>query len=226
MSDRRGEMSKRAFDLAIAVPALVILSPILAAIAGLGRFLLGPPVLFRQRRPGLDGRPFTIMKFRTMTDARDATGQLLPDAQRLTRFGSFLRKTSLDELPELYNVVKGEMSLVGPRPLRMEYLDRYTPQQMQRHQVRPGITGWALVNGRNTLSWEEKFGLDVWYVQNRSLLLDCKILLMTIRTIIKREGINSPGSATTEDFMGGTGDDRHLGSGHETADPPAPDEPL
>ena len=198
----QGEITKRALDLAVTVPVLVFLSPVFAVIGGLVRILLGPPVLFRQQRPGLNGEPFTIVKFRTMTDSRDAEGRLLPDFRRLTRLGRFLRKTSLDELPELLNVVKGEMSLVGPRPLRMEYLDRYSPEQARRHEVRPGITGWALVHGRNEVPWEQKFALDVWYVDNRSLGLDLKILWMTVWTIIRGQGINSPGSPTTEDFMG------------------------
>ena len=166
------------------------------------RCKLGTPVLFRQQRPGLGGRPFWLLKFRTMTEARDARGNLLPDAARLTAFGRFLRATSLDELPELLNVLKGDMSLVGPRPLLMQYLDRYTPEQARRHEVRPGITGWAQVNGRNAITWEEKFKLDVWYVDNRTLWLDIKIIFMTIWKIFKREGISQPGQATMEEFMG------------------------
>ena len=166
------------------------------------RLKLGSPVLFRQRRPGLHGKPFTIYKFRTMTDARDAQGKLLPDAERLTPFGRFLRSASLDELPELFNVLKGDMSLVGPRPLLMQYLDRYTPEQMRRHEVKPGITGWAQVNGRNAITWEQKFALDVWYVDNKSLGLDGKIILLTLWKILKREGISQPGQATMEEFMG------------------------
>lgn len=171
-------------------------------LALLVRFKLGAPVLFRQQRPGLHGRPFTLYKFRTMTDARDAEGALLPDAERLTSFGHFLRSTSLDELPELFNVLKGEMSLVGPRPLLMEYLPRYTPEQQRRHEVRPGLTGWAQVNGRNALSWEEKFALDVWYVEHCSFWLDLKILVLTTGKIINREGISQPGHATMEEFRG------------------------
>jgi sugar transferase EpsL len=165
----------------------------------------GAPVLFRQTRPGMGGKPFLMYKFRTMTDQRDTAGNLLPDEKRLTRFGKFLRSTSLDELPELINVLKGEMSLVGPRPLLMEYLGRYSPEQARRHEVRPGITGWAQVNGRNAISWEEKFKLDVWYVDNRSLWLDIKILWMTFVKVFKREGISQEGQATAEKFMGGKG---------------------
>lgn len=164
------------------------------------RLILGKPVLFRQQRPGLHGRPFTIYKFRTMTEACDAHGNLLPDGERLTRFGRFLRGTSLDELPELFNVLKGDMSLVGPRPLLMQYLDRYTPEQARRHKVKPGLTGWSQVNGRNAISWEEKFRLDVWYVDNRSIWLDIKIILITAWMIIRREGINQPGQPTMEEF--------------------------
>ena len=166
------------------------------------RSILGSPVLFRQQRPGKDGRPFTLFKFRTMTDARDGEGRLLPDAERLTAFGTFLRGTSLDELPELFNVLKGEMSLVGPRPLLMQYLPRYTPEQMRRHAVLPGITGWAQVNGRNALTWEQKFALDVWYVDHRSLGLDLKILVLTVVKALKREGISQAGQATMEEFKG------------------------
>ena len=196
---RRG---KRLFDLALTIPGLVVLSPLLAFIALMVRAKLGSPVLFRQVRPGLGGRPFTIYKFRTMTDARGSDGKLLPDGERLTRFGRFLRSASLDELPELFNVLKGGMSLVGPRPLLMEYLDRYTPEQARRHEVKPGITGQAQVNGRNALSWEEKFKLDVWYVDNWSFRLDLKIIAMTFWKILKREGINQPGQATMEEFYG------------------------
>jgi len=197
---RRG--IKRLFDLLIASIALVILSPLLLMVAVLVQFFSGSPVFFRQRRPGLHGEPFTICKFRTMTDVRDAQGNLLPDEQRLTPFGRFLRCTSLDELPELFNVLKGDMSLVGPRPLLMRYLDRYTPEQMRRHEVRPGITGWAQVNGRNALTWEQKFALDVWYVDHQSLWLDLKIIVLTVWKILKREGISQPGQATMEEFMG------------------------
>ena len=194
---------KRLFDLAVTLPLLILLSPVLAVVALLVRIKLGSPILFRQQRPGLHGRPFTIYKFRTMTDARDAQGNLLPDERRLTSWGRFLRSTSLDELPELFNVLKGDMSLVGPRPLLMQYLERYTPEQMRRHQVRPGVTGWAQINGRNVLSWEQKFALDVWYVEHWSLWLDIKIVPLTFWKIIKREGISQPGQATAEEFMEG-----------------------
>lgn len=193
---------KRFVDLILTVPAFVLLSPVLIVTALFVRIKLGSPVLFKQMRPGLNEKPFNMLKFRTMTDERDANGKLLPDAQRLTRFGRFLRATSLDELPELLNVLKGDMSLVGPRPLLMQYLDRYTPEQARRHEVKPGITGWAQVNGRNALTWEEKFKLDVWYVDNQSVWLDIKIIFMTIWKILKREGINQQGQATMEEFMG------------------------
>jgi sugar transferase EpsL len=193
---------KRILDVALTLPIMVLLSPALALIALLVRLNLGSPVLFRQQRPGLYGKPFSIHKFRTMTDARDARGSSLPDADRLTSFGRFLRRASLDELPELLNVLKGEMSLVGPRPLLMQYLQRYTPEQMRRHDAQPGITGWAQVNGRNALSWDQKFALDVWYVKNQSLPLDLKIIAMTMWKILRREGINQPGQATAEEFTG------------------------
>ena len=193
---------KRAFDLILTIPALIVLSPFLVILATLVAILLGSPVLFRQKRPGWQGQPFWLLKYRTMTDARDAAGNRLPDAARLTRFGRFLRATSLDELPELLNVLKGDMSLVGPRPLLMQYLDCYTQEQSRRHEVKPGITGWAQVNGRNAITWEEKFKLDVWYVDNWSLWLDIKILAMTIWKIMKREGINQPGQATMAEFKG------------------------
>lgn len=193
---------KRLFDIATSAVAIAFLFPVLLGLAAAIRWILGSPVLFRQQRPGLGGRPFNILKFRTMTDARGADGVLLSDAERLTRFGRFLRASSLDELPELFNVLKGDMSLVGPRPLLMQYLVRYTPEQARRHEVRPGITGWAQVNGRNAITWEEKFKLDVWYVDNWSLWLDIKIIAMTIWKILKREGISQPGQATMEEFMG------------------------
>jgi len=193
---------KRLFDLALTVPALVLLSPVLVVLSLLVRLKLGSPVLFRQIRPGLNEKPFNMLKFRTMTNARDKDGNLLPDEQRLTRFGRFLRSTSLDELPKVLNVLKGDMSLVGPRPLLTQYLDRYTPEQARRHEVKPGITGWAQVNGRNAITWEEKFKLDVWYVDNWSLWLDIKIIAMTIWKILKREGISQPGQATMEEFKG------------------------
>jgi lipopolysaccharide/colanic/teichoic acid biosynthesis glycosyltransferase len=193
---------KRTLDGLIAAFSLVVLSPVLIAVACGVRIMIGSPVLFRQQRPGLRSRPFTIEKFRTMTDDRDTKGNLLPDADRLPGFGRFLRSTSLDELPELWNVLRGEMSLVGPRPLLMQYLDRYTPEQARRHEVRPGITGWAQVNGRNALSWEEKFALDVWYVDHLSFWLDVKIMATTVWKIFKREGISQPGQATMEEFTG------------------------
>jgi sugar transferase EpsL len=194
---------KRLLDLAITLPALLLLSPVIGAVALAVRLRLGAPLLFRQQRPGLRGKPFTILKFRTMLDARDAQGRLLPDGQRLTPLGRFLRAASLDELPELLNVLRGDMTLVGPRPLLMEYLPRYTPQQLRRHEVRPGITGWAQVNGRNTLTWEDKFSLDVWYVDHCSLWLDLKILWLTLIKVLKREGIAAEGHVTMPKFTGG-----------------------
>lgn len=195
-------MMKRLFDGLFAATALLALSPLLLAIAILIRFSLGSPVLFFQLRPGLYGRPFRMVKFRTMSDRRDGSGELLPDAERLTRLGRFLRSTSLDELPELWNVLKGDMSMVGPRPLLMEYLPLYTPQQARRHEVRPGVTGWAQMNGRNALSWEEKFELDVWYVNNRSLWLDVKIIFLTVRKVLMRDGVSADGEATMPRFNG------------------------
>jgi len=197
---------KRLFDLCLTIPGLLILSPVLAVIAILVRLKLGSPVIFFQKRPGLNGRPFTIYKFRTMTDERDEKGNLLPDRDRLTPFGKFLRATSLDELPELWNVLKGEMSLVGPRPLLMEYLDRYTLEQARRHEVRPGITGWAQVNGRNAVDWEDRFKMDVWYVDNMSFGLDMKILFLTLLNVFNRHGINQPGQATMEKYKGPVND--------------------
>jgi sugar transferase EpsL len=169
------------------------------------RLKLGTPVLFRQQRPGLHGKPFMIMKFRTMTDERDADGRLLPDEKRLTAFGRWLRSTSLDELPELLNVLKGDMSLVGPRPLRMRYLERYTPEQMRRHDVLPGLTGWAQINGRNAVTWEKRFQNDVWYVDHLSLWLDIHIIFLTIDKVVKREGISQQGHVTMEEFKGSLG---------------------
>ncbi|MDZ7696578.1 MAG: sugar transferase [Deltaproteobacteria bacterium] len=191
---------KRLFDLALTIPGFVLISPIVWFIALLVRTDLGSPVLFRQVRPGLKGKPFTIYKFRTMTDERDLDGNLLLDSQRLTALGRFLRATSLDELPELWNVVKGDMSIVGPRPLLIQYLERYTPEQARRHEVKPGLTGWAQVNGRNALSWEEKFEMDVWYVAHWSLWLDLKIIGMTMVKVLKREGISAEGEATMPEF--------------------------
>jgi sugar transferase EpsL len=197
-----GTEVKRLFDVIGSGLGLALLSPVLLGIALLIRLTMGRPVLFRQQRPGLHGQPFTLLKFRTMTDARDADGHLLPDAERLTRLGRFLRRTSLDELPELINVLRGEMSLVGPRPLLMQYLERYTPQQARRHEVRPGLTGWAQINGRNAISWEQKFALDVWYVDHQSLWLDVKIVFWTVVKVLRREGINQAGQATMEEFTG------------------------
>ena len=198
----RSKIVKRALDIGVALTSLIVLSPVLALIAALIKLTSGGPVLIRQVRPGLGGWPYRLIKFRTMKDVRDSSGNLLPDEQRLTRLGRFLRRTSLDELPELINVLKGEMSLVGPRPLLMRYLDRYTPEQARRHEVKPGITGWAQINGRNALTWEEKFKLDVWYVDHRSFWLDAKILLLTLWKVLQREGINQPGHATMEEFRG------------------------
>ncbi|HXY94572.1 MAG TPA: sugar transferase [Acidimicrobiia bacterium] len=195
-------MAKRAFDVAGAVSLLVLLSPIAAVVALAVWLRLGPPVLFRQTRPGRGGRPFTLLKFRTMTEQRDARGDPLPDERRLTALGRVLRRTSLDELPELVNVLTGDMSLVGPRPLLMEYLPLYSPEQMRRHDVRPGITGWAQVNGRNALTWEDKFALDVWYVDHHSLRLDSTILARTVGQVLSGRGVSAPGHATTERFRG------------------------
>jgi lipopolysaccharide/colanic/teichoic acid biosynthesis glycosyltransferase/glycosyltransferase involved in cell wall biosynthesis len=197
-------IGKRQLDLAVAIPALVVLSPLLLSVAGLVRWRLGGPVLFWQQRPGLRGRPFWMAKFRTMTDARDASGELLPDAQRLTPYGRWLRSTSLDELPELWNVLRGDMSLVGPRPLLMEYLDRYSPEQARRHEVKPGISGLAQVRGRNAISWEEKFRHDLSYVQNHSLSLDVRILLQTVIAVISRRGVRAENHATMPRFGGPT----------------------
>ena len=193
---------KRCFDLVVAVVALLVLAVPLLVLVWLVRSKLGSPVFFRQVRPGLHGQPFEMVKFRTMTDERGADGALLPDAQRLTPFGRFLRNSSLDELPELWNVLKGDMSLVGPRPLLMEYLSLYTPEQARRHEVRPGITGWAQVNGRNAISWEDKFALDVWYVDHRSIWLDLRIVWMTVRKVLVREGISAAGESTMTRFTG------------------------
>ena len=193
---------KRIFDVLVAALALVLLALPLAILVALIRRRLGSPVLFRQLRPGRIGKPFMMVKFRTMTNARDEHGVLLPDGERLTSFGRFLRASSLDELPELWNVLKGDMSLVGPRPLLMAYLPLYSEQQARRHEVRPGVTGWAQVNGRNALSWEEKFRLDVWYVDNRSLWLDIKILWLTVRKVLVRDGISAAGEATMPAFTG------------------------
>lgn len=193
---------KRFFDIGISGSALVVLFPVLTGVAVLVRYKLGAPVFFRQDRPGLYGRPFQMIKFRTMLDATDTQGNVLPDEVRLTQFGRFLRSTSLDELPELWNVLKGDMSLVGPRPLLMEYLPLYSKEQARRHEVRPGVTGWAQVNGRNAVSWEDKFKMDVWYVDNQSLWLDIRIIFLTIKKVLVRDGISAEGEATMTRFMG------------------------
>ena len=193
---------KRTFDIVLSFAALVVLSPLLLFVAWQVNRQLGSPVLFRQRRPGLNGRAFQILKFRTMAEDCDAGGNFLPDSDRLPKFGQFLRSTSLDELPELWNVLIGDMSLVGPRPLLMEYIDLYSEEQFRRHELRPGITGWAQVKGRNSLSWDEKFELDIWYVEHQSMLLDCKILLLTVISVLKKEGISQEGHVTMEKFTG------------------------
>jgi lipopolysaccharide/colanic/teichoic acid biosynthesis glycosyltransferase len=193
---------KRILDLIIALLGMLVLSPVMLVIATLVWIKYGGPVIFRQERPGFLGRPFRVYKFRTMTNASNENDVLLPDSQRITRLGKFLRSTSLDELPELFNVIRGEMSIVGPRPLLMQYLPRYSAEQARRHDVLPGITGWAQVNGRNALTWEEKFKLDVWYVDHWSFGLDVKIILISIVKVLRREGINQPGQATAEEFMG------------------------
>lgn len=195
-------VSKRILDLLVTILGLVITLPLMLVISLLVWIFLGSPILFLQKRPGYKGRPFITYKFRTMTERKDPDGNLLPDSERLTHFGRFLRSTSLDDLPQLLNVLIGEMSLVGPRPLLMGYLDRYTPEQMRRHDVLPGITGWAQIHGRNILDWDEKFRLDVWYVDHRSFWMDIKILFLTPWKVFKREGINQPGQATTEEFKG------------------------
>lgn len=193
---------KRMLDILVSLVGIVVLSPVFVVIGLLVALDLGRPVLFVQERIGLHGKPFVLYKYRTMRNAMSRSGELMPDAQRLTKFGRILRSTSLDELPELLNVLVGQMSLVGPRPLLPEYLDRYTPEQARRHEVKPGITGWAQVNGRNALTWEERFKLDVWYADNWSILLDVKILFMTITTVIRRDGISSEGHATMPEFRG------------------------
>jgi lipopolysaccharide/colanic/teichoic acid biosynthesis glycosyltransferase len=195
-------MGRRLFDLVVAVPLAVLLAPLFAGVALAILLTMGRPVLFTQTRPGLNARPFLIYKFRTMRELRGADGRPLPDAERLTALGRALRATSLDELPEILNVIRGEMSLIGPRPLLMEYLPLYNAEQARRHEIKPGITGWAQVNGRNAIDWPEKFRLDVWYVDNRSALLDARILLLTLWRVIRRQGINQAGSATMEPFRG------------------------
>jgi lipopolysaccharide/colanic/teichoic acid biosynthesis glycosyltransferase len=195
-------MIKFLFDIIFSLCGLIVLSPVVFIVALQISYKLGSPVLFRQVRPGKDGKPFEMVKFRTMRDAVDANGQPLPDEVRMTNFGGFLRASSLDELPELWNVLKGDMSLVGPRPLLMEYLPLYSKEQFRRNEVRPGVTGWAQINGRNTISWEDKFKLDVWYVNNRSLLLDVKIIFLTVKKVVVRDGISAEGEATMSKFIG------------------------
>lgn len=193
---------KRVFDLCLVIPGLIILSPLLLILCIVSYFNIGYPVFFRQRRPGLNGRIFEMIKFRSMRNDTGPDGQLLPDEVRLTKYGKLLRATSLDELPELWNVFKGQMSLVGPRPLLEKYLERYSPEQLKRHDAPPGITGWAQVNGRNAIGWDEKFKLDVWYVENMSLMLDIKILFMTLKKVLVRSGVSAEGHATMPEFMG------------------------
>lgn len=197
---------KRLFDFIVALCALLTLLPVIIVVAVLIRFKLGSPILFTQNRPGLNGKVFKMMKFRSMLDGKDNHGNLLPDNERMTSFGTFLRSTSLDELPGLFNVLKGDMSLVGPRPLLVQYLPLYSTEQARRHNVRPGITGWAQVNGRNAISWDQKFKLDVWYVDNQSFLLDLKILLLTVKKVFVREGISADGHVTIEPFKGSNND--------------------
>lgn len=202
MTSRGRNVMKRLMDVLLSVMALVLLAPVMLAVAIAVRLTLGSPVLFRQARPGLHGTPFGLMKFRSMTDARDNVGDLLPDSQRLPVFGQFLRRTSLDELPELFNVIRGQMSLVGPRPLLVEYLPLYTPQQARRHEVRPGLTGWAQINGRNTITWVDKFTYDVWYVDHRSLRLDIYIMWRTLSLAARGTGVSGEGSTTVLPFRG------------------------
>ncbi len=193
---------KRMFDLLISIIFLILCGPLLIVIAVMVRAYLGKPIIFKQKRPGLDGKPFILYKFRSMTDEKDEEGNLLPDALRFGKFSNFLRKSSMDELPELLNVLKGEMSIVGPRPLLMQYLGLYNAEQVRRLEVKPGITGWAQVNGRNAISWEEKFKLDIWYVDHQSLLLDLKIILLTIKQVLLCEKINQEGHVTAREFLG------------------------
>jgi lipopolysaccharide/colanic/teichoic acid biosynthesis glycosyltransferase len=207
---RHNDVLKRGFDVLGSLVGLLVLAPVGAAVALGVRLRLGRPVLYRQRRPGRLGVPFEILKFRTMTDARDDEGRLRPDADRMTRLGHFVRSTSLDEIPEFVNVLRGEMSLVGPRPLLMQYLDRYTPEQNRRHEVRPGLTGWAQVHGRNASSWDDRLALDVWYVDHRTLWLDLKIVALTIRAVVTREGVSADGHVTMPEFQG------------RSAEPPTP----
>jgi lipopolysaccharide/colanic/teichoic acid biosynthesis glycosyltransferase len=212
-------IGKYLMDRVCAAIGLIFLSPLLALLVVLVRWRLGSPVFFRGQRPGFKGSPFTLLKFRTMTDARDPAGNLLPDAGRLTAFGHWLRRTSLDELPELFNVVKGDMSLVGPRPLLMEYLPRYTTEQARRHEVKPGITGWAQVSGRNAISWEQKFKHDVWYVDHCTLWLDLKILGLTVLQVFQRKGISAEGHATMPEFEGSAGELEAESKGRTQAKP-------
>ncbi|GIN20940.1 MAG TPA: sugar transferase [Bacillus bacterium] len=199
---------KRAFDLIISIACFIFFLPLILLTAVSIRIMLGSPIIFKQMRPGLHGKPFMLYKFRTMTDERDEEGNLLPEHKRLTFFGETIRKLSLDELPQLVNVMKGEMSLIGPRPLLMKYLPLYTEDQAKRHLVKPGMTGWAQVNGRNAITWEEKFELDIWYVENHSFLLDLKILLLTIKKVLKSEGINNGSHVTMPDFEGDSGNQK------------------
>ena len=196
------KFGKRFFDLVLVIPGLILISPMLLLVAIVAKFKIGSPVLFLQERPGIHGKIFRMIKFRSMRNDRDVNGELLPDEVRLVPFGKLLRATSLDEFPELWNVIKGEMSLVGPRPLLAKYLDRYNPTQARRHEVRPGITGWAQINGRNAITWEEKFDYDVWYVDNLSFFLDVKILALTVLKVFKRSGTSAEGHATMPEFLG------------------------
>jgi sugar transferase EpsL len=202
LKQRLSRALKRGLDVVVSMVGLVLLSPLLVAVTFLIWLQIGYPILFRQQRPGFNSVPFLVLKFRTMTDQRDLQGRLLPDGERITRLGALLRRSSVDELPQLWNVLRGDMSLVGPRPLLMQYLDRYTSEQARRHSVRPGITGWTQVNGRNDLPWEKKFALDTWYVDHRSLSLDLRILGVTVWKVLKGEGIAAEGSATMPEFMG------------------------
>lgn len=212
MKKTRNPLSKRLFDLIATAVGMIVALPVMAVTALLVRLKLGSPVLFCQKRPGLGGEIFTLCKFRSMLNAVGADGNPLPDEKRLTAFGAWLRSTSLDELPELFAVLSGKMSLVGPRPLLVQYLERYSPEQMRRHEMKPGITGWAQVNGRNALSWEEKFALDVWYVDNWSFWLDIRILWLTVRRVLRREGISGGGEATMREFMGNDWADKNKNS--------------
>lgn len=212
MKKTRIPLSKRLFDLIATAVGMIVALPVMAVTALLVRLKLGSPVLFCQKRPGLGGEIFTLCKFRSMLNAVGADGNPLPDEKRLTAFGAWLRSTSLDELPELFAVLSGKMSLVGPRPLLVQYLERYSPEQMRRHEMKPGITGWAQINGRNALSWEEKFALDVWYVDNWSFWLDIRILWLTVRRVLRREGISGGGEATMREFMGNDWADKNKNS--------------